>query len=309
MGVLHTTTGRWKLGLALALGTAAIWSTLPIALKILLAKMGAGTVVWTRFIVSSLLLTAVLGLQGRLRSAAPKSVAAGLLLLAALLSFSGNNLVFLLGLNYITPTAAQVVIQLAPMMLLVGGVLLFREPFGRLQRAGAVLLAVGMLAFFNDRVGELLGNLTSYARGVLLVIAAAALWAAYALSQKQLLVGSGSLAVMWGVYTGGAALLWPLASISEWSALDDVETAVLAYCCLGSVIGYGAFAEALAHWDASRVGAVVAATPLFTAGWAMLGANLAPAYIEPESFNLLGLAGALAVSAGSALTALADSSR
>ncbi len=36
---MHKTTGRWKLGLALALTTALLWSVLPIALKLLLGQM------------------------------------------------------------------------------------------------------------------------------------------------------------------------------------------------------------------------------------------------------------------------------
>ena len=36
---LHQASGRWKLGLLLALITAACWSTLPVALKITLEEL------------------------------------------------------------------------------------------------------------------------------------------------------------------------------------------------------------------------------------------------------------------------------
>jgi len=39
---MHSTSGRWRLGLALALTTAVCWGLLPIALKVTLTGMDAG---------------------------------------------------------------------------------------------------------------------------------------------------------------------------------------------------------------------------------------------------------------------------
>ena len=49
---MHATTGRWKLGLALALVTAVCWGLLPIALRIVLDGMDAWTITWYRFAVA-----------------------------------------------------------------------------------------------------------------------------------------------------------------------------------------------------------------------------------------------------------------
>jgi hypothetical protein len=63
----------------------------------------------------------------------------------------------------------------------------------------------------------------------------------------------------------GCALAFaPLASPSSLARLDAAGAGVLAFCALNTVVGYGAFAESLAHWEASRVGAVLALTPLGT---------------------------------------------
>src|SRR5690606_36654053 len=70
---------------------------------------------------------------------------------------------------------------------------------------------------------------------------------------------------------------------------------------------YGAFAEALVHWEASRVGATVATTPLFTFALVALGSMLWPTVIKPELLNSLAYLGALLVVSGSALIALAPS--
>ena len=40
--------------------------------------------------------------------------------------------------------------------------------------------------------------------------------------------------------------------------------ALLVFCSLNTVIAYGAFGEAMSHWDASRVSAVIALSPLLT---------------------------------------------
>ena len=50
---LHQTTGRWRLGLTLALTTAALWATLPVALKIALETIDPWTLTWARFAVAA----------------------------------------------------------------------------------------------------------------------------------------------------------------------------------------------------------------------------------------------------------------
>lgn len=304
LGNLHTTSGRWKLGLGLALVTAGLWGSLPVALKSLLSTMEAQTVVWYRFTFATLLLGLVLGWRRKLPAPLPRKRSVWTLLGIASIAFAANNIVFVMALGYITPTAAQVLIQLAPMMLLAGGIFVFKERFHRGQAFGVLLLVSGVALFFRDRVQELFSGLGAYAFGVLLVVVAAALWAAYAMAQKQLLTEYGSPVLMWMIYASGALMILPLASPLQWMALDAVQVGVLLYCSLLTVLGYGAFAEALAHWEATRVSAVIAVTPLITWSLNQLASVLAPGYAQAESFSLLSLAGAGLVTVGSALAAL-----
>ena len=51
---MHASTGRWQLGLALALTTAVFWGLLPIALKVTLAGMDAWTLTWYRFTTAAI---------------------------------------------------------------------------------------------------------------------------------------------------------------------------------------------------------------------------------------------------------------
>lgn len=304
MGHLHTTSGRWKLGLCLALITAALWGSLPVALKILLSGMEAQTVVWYRFTFSALLLGPVLAWRGGLPVPLPRLRTVWVLLAIASVAFAFNNVVFLAALGYITPTAAQVLIQLAPMMLLAGGIFVFKERFHRGQAFGVLVLLIGIGLFFRNRLEELFSGLSDYAVGVILVIIAAAFWTGYAMAQKQLLNSYSSPVVMWVIYASGALLLLPIAHPGQLFELDALQLGILAYCSLLTILGYGAFAEALAHWEATRVSAVIAVTPLIT--WALnhAAATVAPAYAQAESLTVSSLAGAGLVAVGSALTAL-----
>lgn len=304
MSNLHVTSGRWKLGFALALTTACLWGSLPIALKSLLTDMQAQTVVWYRFTVAALLLGLGLAWRRKLIPARPHNRTVLWLLVIAAVCFAANNVIFVMGLGYITPTAGQVVIQLAPMMLLFGGVVVFKESFGGAQIVGLLLLLSGMLLFFHERLGELFGNFTGYAFGVLLIVISAIVWAGYAMAQKQLLVNYGSPTLMWMIYAAGAVLLLPLASPSQISALDGTQVGILLYCSILTILGYGAFAEALAHWEATRVSAVVAVTPLITWTLNRVAATLLPGYAQPEDLSGWSILGAGMVTLGCAFAAL-----
>ena len=63
---LHHISGNRRLGTALASITMLMWGTLPIALAILFDRLAPETLVWFRFVVSSLLLGAALALRGEL---------------------------------------------------------------------------------------------------------------------------------------------------------------------------------------------------------------------------------------------------
>jgi drug/metabolite transporter (DMT)-like permease len=79
---------------------------------------------------------------------------------------------------------------------------------------------------------------------------------------------------------------------------------MLLFCGLNTLLAYGAFAEALDHWEASRVSAVLALTPIVTlvSVWAV--SHIVPSLIAPERLTALGVLGALLVVVGSIAIAL-----
>jgi drug/metabolite transporter (DMT)-like permease len=301
---MHRTSGRWKIGLALALVTAAFWGVLPIGLKLLLNGMDAWTITWYRFAVSAFILGLALAVTRRLPAVSSLTRRDWLLLGVALLGLVANYILYLVALRHATPTVNQTVIQLSPMFLLLGGLIVFREHFSHWQRLGFVALVVGLVLFFNRRLPELVDLSAGLGLGVMLLIAAAVVWAIYGLVQKQLLKRMSSQQILFVLYIGAVLLLLPLSSLGDIRNLDKLEAWMLAFCCANTLIGYGAFAEALEHWEISRVGAVLALAPLFTLSGMWFVERIWPGVLEPEGLNALSIIGALLVVAGSALCAL-----
>ena len=79
--------------------------------------------------------------------------------------------------------------------------------------------------------------------------------------------------VLMGIYLASAVLMLPAASPGAIPALGATELGLLAFLAVNTLVAYGAFAEALNHWESSKVSAVLALQPLTTLfGAAALGA-------------------------------------
>lgn len=302
--MLHQASGRWKLGLMLALVTAGCWATLPVVLKMSLVVLDPITLTWFRFVFAAVFMIAWLG--GR-RQLAPYRSLQGRhwrwLLLATVLLI-GNYVGYLLGVQYTSPGNAQLLIQLAPLLMALGGIFIFKERFVRGQWFGLAVIVIGLGLFFREQLQGAVTGGSSYLLGSAFVGMAAVSWAAYALIQKQLLMKLDSSHILAVIYVFSALLLWPFAHPAALLKLDGLHWALVLFCCANTLIAYGAFAEALAHWQASRVSAILATTPLLCL--LAVGAVHAawPQAIAAEHVTLLGVFGALLVMAGSAVSSL-----
>ena len=306
---MHAVTGRWQLGLALALTTAVFWGLLPIALRVTLEGMDAWTLTWYRFATAALVLGAFLAWRRRLPLRSPLTRRGWWLYGAALLCLVGNYVSYLLSLELTSPTVAQILIQLAPMFLLFGGLLVFRERFAPLQWAGFAVLVTGLGVFFHDRLAEVFAIETRLGLGVAIMLFSATSWAVYALAQKQLLTQLASEQVLFLVYVGAVPLLLPPAHLAQVLDLDGLQLGMLAFCCANTVIAYGCFAEALEHWEVSRVSAVVTLAPIFTVLGVQAAAWVWPTAAPAETLSGWNLLGGALVVGGSMATALGARSK
>ena len=223
-------------------------------------------------------------------------------LLTAGLLLSGNYGLYIFGLERTGPEAAQVMIQIAPMLLLLAGIFVFKESFSSAQWFGFLAFASGLILFFNHHLGDIFIDLNDYGLGLLMISLAAVCWTVYAIMQKILLQEFTSQETMLAIYWLGTMLFLPFCDFSTLGQLTGTQWGLLAFCGVNTIIAYGCFAEALVHIEASRVSATIAVTPLLTVGIVQF---IPIAGINVDPLGFVSLLGALLVVAGSITTAVA----
>ena len=301
---MHTISGRWQLGLLLSLCTALLWGVLPLALKTLLGQLDAVSITAFRFLTAAVVMGVWLRWRGQpLHWRALRDKKVLLLFVIAVLGIVGNYVCYLISVDHISPAGAQTLIQMAPLLLLLGSVLIYREPFGLGQWLGFAVFVAGLVLFFNQRIVAIAEH-PGFVVGLLWMIVASITWAAYALAQKALLKTWPSPVIMYLIYIVASVLLLPFSHFSVLPALDGLGWALLLFACANTLIAYGAFAEALAHWEASRVSATLALTPLITIAAGALLNHLLPGSVVLEPLNAWSYLGAVMVVAGSMAAAL-----
>ncbi|HYX18480.1 MAG TPA: DMT family transporter [Nostoc sp.] len=301
---LHQSSGRWRLGLVLSLLTALLWGILPIALAIALQVLDVYTVIWFRFLVSFLLLGVYLGIRGKLPKLEQLRSASWKLLAIATLFLGINYFLFMQGLALTSPANAEVLIQLSTLLLGFGGLVIFKERYRLYQWIGVSVMICGYILFFREQLANLITAPGTYILGSVLIALGATSWAIYALAQKQLLQSLSSPSIMLIIYGGCALLFTPLAKIQSLFILDSFHLLILVFCGLNTLIAYGAFAESLEHWEASRVSAVIALAPIVTLISVAVVSVIAPNWIPSENFTSIAILGAGLVVIGSVAIAL-----
>jgi len=306
---LHRPSGNRSLGFSLAAITMVSWGVLPLALKVVLDSLDAVTITWFRFGVSCLLLGGWLAWRGGLPRLGQLPGSARGLLVIATAGLAVNYLSYLVGLDFTSPANAQVLIQMAPLLLAIGGLVVFKEHFTRLQWFGFSILVGGLCLFFASQLRVLAQDLDRYLSGVGVLVLAAVTWAIYGLAQKQLLQSLSSQAVMLCLYVGCFLFFSLGAKPAAIGGMDGAAFAALIFCAVNTLVAYGAFAAALEHWEASRVSAVISLTPLATLAFAQLGSLVLPSWVHPEVVSPASLLGAFAVVGGSLVISLAGRPR
>jgi drug/metabolite transporter (DMT)-like permease len=301
---MSATTGSWRLGLVYAGVTTLAWGLLPIALKAMLAYMDPYTITWYRFLAATVVAGGVLAATGRLPRLGRLDRTGRILMVVAIAGLIGNYVFYLLGLDYASPGSTQVLIQLAPLFLLLGGIFFLGESFARRQWLGLVALIIGLGLFFHERLPAILRLEGELIRGMGLIVLAALVWSAYALAQKLLLRYLTAQGILLVIYAAASVVLLPFSAPASVATLTPWAWALLVFCSVNTLIAYGAFAEAMHHWQASRVSAVISLSPLLTLLFSNLLGRLPTGYAHADRIDAASLVGALLVVVGSAFCAL-----
>lgn len=297
----HVPSKKPLLGFSLALLAAMTWGSLPVAAQQALKAVDAPTLVWARFLSASLVLLVILAGMGKMPRASSFSRQTFALLALGVLGISGNFVLMAVGLHYISPTATQILWQLAPFTMILIGALLFKEVFTRWQKIGLFCLLAGLTLFFHDKFSELLG-FGNYAFGVFVAAAGSVIWVCYGVAQKLLSARFNSQQILLLIYFCSSMALLPFAEPSQIPRIDgSFLWGCFIYCCLNTLIGYGSYGESLKHWDASRVSIVTTLIPVFTMIFSAMSHWLSPASFAASGMNTVSYIGAFVVVCGAAL--------
>lgn len=294
-------------GFTLSLLTAFLWGILPVFLSLSLEAMDSPTITWYRFALAAFIVFLWLAKKRALPPLSKLSRSSAAILILATLALVINYVANVKALDYINPQTAQVLMQLAPFLLMLGGIMFYGERFNRLEKIGAFILICGMLLFFNQRLIGLFATFDSYTKGVLLILLAAITWAAYALVQKLLMRSLTAKQLNLMLYFIGAIMLLPFTQLNQLMNMNLLQLLALLFCCLNTVVAYGAFTEALHVWHASKVSAVIALSPLFTFTSMQLAVRWMPDHFQPSDIGIYGYLGAMLVVVGSIMASLGKS--
>jgi len=173
-------------GIVYTLITVLLWGVLSIALKVAAQVIDSPTIVWFRFSL------AFLGMFVWMLIKNPQGLRIlykpSLLIVISSLALAGNYIGFMLGVQYTSPSNAQVAIQFGPILLALAGVIYFHEKISRIQIIGFILSIFGFLVFYQQHLTAMIGQEEQYTMGMLITLAGAVAWAVYAALQKNLIL-------------------------------------------------------------------------------------------------------------------------
>lgn len=284
-------------GVLLAGVAALVWGTVPIGGVIALPGMSAPILSALRLTLAGLFLMVVLASRrGRAAFARPPR-----LICVAALGLGGNYVLYMWGVERSGAGTSQVLIQTAPLFLILLSVVALGERMSRRQVLGAVTAFAGVtLVSWREAAGE-----PRTALGVVLVLMAALTWAVYAVAHKRLGREHDAGGTMMWIFLLAALVALPGALIEPWRTPDGVQGAAIAYLCMNTVVAYWSFAESLRHIEASTAAVIATLGPVVTLGALAVTNRMDQGRVPYEALSTLKLGGAALVVAGVVLAVTA----
>lgn len=286
--------------------TTCLWGFLPIFLKFGLKEFAPETIAWFRFTFAfSALLGFFLITGRRLWSVAYRPPVLGAL---GGLFLAGNYYMMTEGIHLSGPSNSAVLIQIAPVLLTLVGVLFFGERLTARQAMGLGVCALGFLLFFNEQNGASLDP-ALYSWSSILIVAAAVSWVGFMICQK-LLSQRFDLPLLSMLFYGTAALaLAPFANVASLISLDWRDAALLIFLGANTLIAYGALAEAVKHISLTLISVITALNPLLTMLGMQLLSTYFPGHLPVELITTSGYVGAFLAISGVVLVVWAGKNK
>jgi len=286
-------------GIIYACVTAFFWGFLAIALKVAVQEIEPITIVWFRFFIAFVIL---LGWQlYRSPSSLKILIKPPFLLVLAAIALSWNYLGFMLGINYTTPSNAQLFIQFGPLTLALAGFLIFKEKLSRRQMIGFFVALAGFAFFYRDQLLAFFDGKEQYNLGVLFTLSGALAWAAYATMQKKLVTVHPGQMLNLFLFGFPAVIYLPFINLAPVLQLHWTWWLLILFLGANTFIAYSSLAQALKFIEANKVSVIIFLNPIITFITMGILTSLEVSWISHERFSLATILGAALVISGAFL--------
>lgn len=283
----------------LASTTALLWALQALTLQSVLRTMDPYTLGWYRFastfVILSVFFRPTMVVQHLIRLRLHDQLMLGI----AAIVLIGNFILYVEGLKDTNPSTAQILVQLGPMLSLLGGSYFFREKLSARQWGGILVLVLGLAVFFHAQLSNLLQARSEYAIGVALISCASLFWAIYALLQKKLNQVVNSNQMIWAICGLGSIVLFYNASPTQVMKFDTGQAMAFAFNCISMAVAYACFGESLRHIRITTVSTILALNPILTVLLSLAISLCWPAFIPAGQVGLFEILGASLVVVGS----------
>ena len=286
-------------GIFFTLITVLMWGVLAIALKVASRVIDSPTIVWFRFSLafSGMFVWMVIRNPAELKILYKPSW----LIVISSLALAWNYIGFMLGVQYTTPSNAQVAVQAGPVILAVLSVIFFKEKISLVQGLGFLLAIIGFWIFYRQHLSASTGQEEQYTKGMLITFSAAVAWSVYAALQKKLVFhySVGTLNVF--IFGLPVLLYLPFANFASLAHLSFGYWLLLIFLGANTLISYGCLSLALKYLEAGKVSVMLILNPIITIILMGILTVMQVNWIDGEHFSVLSIAGALLALAGAIL--------
>ncbi|HAH24011.1 MAG TPA: EamA/RhaT family transporter [Prolixibacteraceae bacterium] len=286
-------------GIFYTLITVLMWGVLAIALKVATKQIDSPTIVWFRFSLAFSALFAWMAVK------TPKELKIlykpSWLIVLSSLALAWNYMGFMLGIQYTSPSNAQVAIQSGPLLLAVFGIIFFREKISRIQIFGFLIAILGFWIFYRQHIMASAGQEGQYTKGMLITFSGAVAWAIYAAFQKRLVVHYPVASLNVFIFGLPVLLYLPFVNFASLAHLSFGYWALLVFLGANTLISYGCLSLALKYLEAGKVSIIIILNPIITFILMGLLSWMQVDWIAGEHFSVLSITGALIALLGAIL--------
>lgn len=286
-------------GILFALTTAFFWGFLAVALKVASQKVDAFTIVWVRFAFAFVSLFIIFLFkdksQLRILIKPPKKS------IYAALGLSVNYIGYMMGIKYTSPSNAQVVIQIGPVLLAIAGILLFKEKIKKVQVMGFIIVIIGFSLFYSQQLRSMFFSPVDFNKGILFTVMGALAWAVYAIFQKYLVKDYPPQTLNLVLFGVPSLLYLPMVNFPQLASLNINWWLLMLFLGANTLIAYGGMTGALKYLEANKVSTIIINNPIITFITMAILAYFDVSWIMHENFSPLVWIGALVFIGGAVI--------